>query len=124
MVQLVLTAVLMGRPGGGMDGFVAGVLVASVLGLVLCSRGVKHYTGLRVSAWRMLALPGLASLLSWQLALLLSQWLRRAQAPQGVQVGVVLVFGAVVYLSALCGMGGGTGRIFPRTGKNCVDKFV
>ncbi len=122
VVQLVLTALLMGRPGGGMGGFVIGVVVSSVLGLVLCGRAVRHHTGLRVRLWRMIALPGLATLLSWQLALLLCNWLRQAQAPQAVQVGAVLIFGAMVYLSALCAMGAGQNGIFPHAGKNCVDK--
>ena len=116
VVQLVLTALLMGRPGGGMDGFVIGVVASSLLGLVLCVLAVRRHTGLRVKLWSMLALPGLAALLSWQLALLLNNWLSRAQVPQVVQVGVVLTFGAVVYLSALCAMGVGQGReniIFP-----------
>ena len=122
VVQLVLTALLMGRPGGGMGGFVIGVVVSSVLGLALCGLAIRRHTGLRVKLCRMLALPGLATLLSWQLALLLHNGLRQAQAPQTVQVGSVLAFGAVVYLSALCAMGAGQNGFFPRTGKNCVDK--
>ena len=122
VVQLVLTALLMGRPGGGMGGFVTGVVVSSVLGLALCGLAIRRHTGLQVKLCRMLVLPGLATLLSWQLALLLCNWLRQAQAPQVVQVGAVLAFGAVVYLSALCAMGVGQGGFFLSAGKNCVDK--
>ena len=113
VVQLLLTALLMGRPGGGMSGFVIGVVVSSVLGLVLCSQAVCRHTGMRIKLWKMMALPGLATLLSWQLALLLHNWLRQAQAPQAVQVSAVLGFGAVVYLSALCAVGAGQNGFFP-----------
>lgn len=116
VVQLALTALLMGRLGGGMDGFVMGVVVSSVLGLVLCGWAVRRYTKLCVKLWRSVGLPGLAALLSWQTALLLRNWLKGAAAPQMLRVGATLTFGTMVYLCALFAMGVGQGRekeIFP-----------
>lgn len=110
VVQLGLTALLMGRSGHGMDGFVTGVVVSSVLGLVLCIRAVRRYMGLRIPLWNLAGLPGLAALLSWQTALLLQRWLERAGAQEMFRVGVVAVFGGVVYLCALCAMGLEQGR--------------
>jgi len=113
VVQLALTALIMGRPGGGMDGFVVGVVVSSALGLLLCGWAVIRHTKLSFSLWRLVGLPGLAALLSGQTALLLFRWLARAGASELLRVTVVLVFGALVYLCALCAMGVELGKIKP-----------
>jgi len=111
VVQLVLTVLLMGHPGGGMDGFVAGVAVSSVLGLVLCGCAVCRTIRLRVPAWRTVGIPGLGTLLSWQTSLLLFRWLSEMGASAGLRVCIVLVFGGLIYLSALCAMGVDVGKI-------------
>jgi len=116
VVQLALTALLMGRPSVGMDGFVAGVVASAVLGLVLSLWAVRRHTGLRVGMGRVLGLPGLAALLSWQTALLMDRWMQEAGATPVLRVGTVLVFGAVIYMSAMFAMGAGQGErniIFP-----------
>ncbi len=110
VVQLALTALLMGRPGVGMGGFVVGVVVSSVVGLVLCGWAVRRYTKLRMNLWKRMGLPGLAALLSWQTALLLCNWLNAAAAARTLRVGAVLAFGILVYLCALCAMGVGQGK--------------
>ena len=125
VVQLALTALLMGRPGVGMDGFVVGVVVSSVLGLVLSLWAIRRHTGLRVGMGRLLGLPGLAALLSWQTALLMDRWMQQAGAPSALQVEAVLAFGMLIYVSALFAMGMGQRErniIFPGKGENCVDK--
>lgn len=125
VVQLALTALLMGRPGVGMDGFVAGVVVSAVLGLWLSLWAIRRHTGLRAGLGRVLGLPGLAALLSWQTALLLNRWMQGAGAHPTLQVGAVLGFGVLIYVSALFAMGvgqGGRNIIFPGKRKNCVDK--
>lgn len=113
VVQLVLTVLLMGRPGGGMDGFVAGVVVSSVLGLVLCEVMVRRTVKPDTAGWRLVGLPGLASLLSWQTSLLLFRYLSAAGVPETLRVCAVLTFGGVVYLCALCAMGVELGKIRP-----------
>lgn len=106
VVQLVLTVLLMGQPGGGMGGFVTGVVVSSILGVALCGWSVRRHTMLRLPAWRLIGLPGLAALLSWQTSLLLFRWLNGVGAP--LRVAIALAFGGLVYVSALCAMGVGT----------------
>ena len=110
VVQLVLTAVLMSRPHVGMDGFVAGVVISGVLGLVLSLRAAGRHLGLKLSVVGLLGLPSLAALLSWQTALLLHGRLREAGLPPLLLVGTTLFFGGVVYVSALFAMGAGQGR--------------
>lgn len=120
VVQLGLTALLLGRVGKGMEGFVVGILVSSVLGLVLCLWAVCRYTRLRLGLWKLVGMPGLAALLSWQTALLLRRWLEQAGMEGVARTGVVLAFGALVYLCALCAMGlepGNRNRTFPRFGE-------
>lgn len=116
VVQLALTVLLMGRPGGGMDGFVTGVAVASVLGLVLCGWAVCRTIKLSVPVWRAVGLPGLAALLSWQTSLLLFRWLNTMGASEGLRVCATLTFGGLIYLCALCAMGVEVGE-FNRRGQ-------
>jgi len=116
VVQLVLTILLMGRPGGGMDGFVTGVVVSSVLGVVLCGWMVCRSIKVSVSVWQSVGLPGLAALLSWQTSLLLFRCLKGAGAPEGLRVCAVLMFGGIIYLCALCAMGVDVGK-FNRGGQ-------
>lgn len=111
VVQLVLTVLLMGRPGGGMAGFVAGVVVSSLLGLILCGVMVRRTINLRGNGWRSVGLPGLAALLSWQTSLLLFRNLSAAGIPELPRVCAVLAFGGLVYLCALCAMGVELGKI-------------
>ena len=116
VVQLVLTVLLMGRPGVGMDGFVAGVVVSSVLGLALCGWMVCRSIKLAAPVWQLVGLPALGALLSWQTSLLLFRCLKGAGASEGMRVCVVLLFGALVYLCALCAMGVDQGK-FNRGGQ-------
>ncbi len=116
VVQLALTILLMGRPGGGMDGFVAGVVVSSLLGLILCGRAVRRHIKLSLPVWRFVGVPGLAALLSWQTSLLMFRWLNGMRASEVLRAAVVLIFGGLVYVSALCAMGVGAGN-FSRSGQ-------
>lgn len=110
VVQLALTVLLMGQPGGGMGGFVTGVVVSSVLGLVLCGWTVCSTIRLPARAWRAVGLPGLAALLSWQTSLLMFRWLREMGASEELRVCTVLLFGGLIYLCALCAMGVDIGK--------------
>lgn len=113
VVQLVLTGVLMGRPGGGLSGFVAGVVVSSLLGMILCGVMVRRSVNLRRIGWRFVGLPGLAALLSWQTSLLLFRHLSMAGVSELPRVCAVLAFGGLIYLCALCAMGVELGKIKP-----------
>ena len=122
VVQLALTALLMGRPGGGMGGYVAGMTAASVLGMLLALWAVCRYTGLRPGLWRTAGGPGLASVLCGQTARLLTDVLERAGASDRTLVGMTLGLGLAVYIGAMCAMGL-ENVIFPFRRKNAVDKM-
>lgn len=125
VVQLALTEIMMGRPGTGMEGFVTGVVVSSVFGLVLCVWAVCRYTNMKLRLRKLVWMPGLASLLSWQTSLLLFHRMVDARAPLLLRVGLVVIFAATVYLCALFGMGKGAGggnSFFSAERENCVDK--
>ena len=105
VLQLGFTVFAMGRPGMGMQGYVAGLVVSSAVGMVLCGWAVARYTGLRYDWWRLLVMPGLGALLVGQTAGLFFQVLRRAGAGELLLLGGTVAFGALVYLSALWAMG-------------------
>ena len=121
VVQLAVTVLAMGRPGVGMDGFVAGLVITSVLGLVLCLMAVERHIQLRAGLWKLVGLPGLGAVLSWQTSALLLGWLERTQTSDWLCVAITVVFGLAVYAGALCAMGLDR-SIFASQQKKSVDK--
>ena len=105
VVQLGVTALAMGRSGGGMDGFVTGMAVSSVLGMVLALWAVRRYTGLHLGLWRAWGGPLLAGVLCRQTASVLLGVLSRAGASDWTQIGLTALLGLGVYLGAMCAMG-------------------
>lgn len=63
-VQVLCTLILTGRPGVGMGGYVAGILLSAALELVLCLSAVVRTTGLQLELGRWLLPPGLAAALA------------------------------------------------------------
>ena len=119
VAQLAVTVYAVGRYG--LDGYVAGVLLSSVLGMALCARAVRKCTGTRVLTWRQIGMPGLAALLCWQTSQLLYTQLMAMGADAVLRVGVVLSFGGLMFVCAACAMGLELGirkRIFPRRREN------
>ncbi|MBO5340522.1 MAG: oligosaccharide flippase family protein [Oscillospiraceae bacterium] len=121
VVQLAVTVLAMGRPGVGMDGFVAGLVIASVLGLVLCLLAVERHIRLRGRLWKLVGLPGLGAVLSWQTGGLLFNLLEHSLVSDWLCIGLTVAFGLTIYVGALCAMGL-DGRVFFREKKKCVDK--
>ncbi len=80
-VQLAFTACLVGVPSVGMGGFVAGMLVSTALGLVLCAWRLRAFTGLSFHLFHWVTAPGLAALLSALVTNLLFQVLRDSGVP-------------------------------------------
>ena len=113
VVQLAFTCLAMGRPGMGMQGFVAGLVISSALGMVLCAGAVVRCTGLRLRLWRTAGMPALAALLAMETSALLLRRLQDAGAGEPLGVGAALVLGAVMYLSALWAMGIGPQKNAP-----------
>ena len=105
LVQLGFTAGLVGIPGIGMGGFVLGVVVSSVLGLVLCARETARHTGMTFSIFQWITAPGLGALLMGLTCRLLYQMLRDSGGGFLVAGGCTMAFGSVLYLAALHAQG-------------------
>ena len=110
VVQLLFTIFAMGRPGMGMQGYVAGLVISSALGMLLCGWAVSRFTALRYDLWKLLVMPGLGAVLAGQTAGLLFRVLEGAGGGEALLLGAPVLFGGVVYLGALCAMGIGPGR--------------
>ena len=111
-VELACVYVLMGLPGLGLRGYVAGFLVSTALGLLLNWRDVRRCTGLRPRLFQWLTAPGLSALLAGLVTNLLRQVLSGAGMSPLSGAAVCLVFGAVLYLAALQAQGVNLGQIF------------
>ena len=105
VVQLACTYWLMGLPGMGLRGYVAGVVISSALGMLLNWWAVSRATGLRPALYRWLTAPALAALLMGLCCNLLFQVLLDAGLDGPVAVLACVVFGGVLYLSALSAQG-------------------
>ena len=104
-VQLAFTACLVGVPSVGMGGFVAGMLVSTALGLVLCAWRLRAFTGLSFRLFHWVTAPGLAALLSALVTNLLFQVLRDSGVPVLWRIPGALAFGLVLYIAALSAQG-------------------
>lgn len=104
-VQLAFTACLVGVPSVGMGGFVAGMLVSTALGLVLCAWRLRAFTGLSFRLFHWVTAPGLAALLSALVTNLLFQVLRDSGVPVFWRIPGALAFGLVLYIAALSAQG-------------------
>lgn len=104
-VQLIVTWVRMGQPGIGLQGYVEGLLISTVLGVWLNWRSVSKAIGLKPLIFQWMVAPGLAALLSGLCVNLLFPTLLRSGL-EGVPAGLVcLVFGVMLYLCALIAQG-------------------
>lgn len=104
-VQLVLTYVLMGLPGVGLGGYVAGLLVSTVLGVVVRWVQVRRATKLKLALFQWGTAPALAALLTGLVTNLLFHFLMDGGIDGIVVCLSSLVFGAVLYLAALNAQG-------------------
>lgn len=119
VVQLAVTVYAVKEYG--LEGYAAGVLISSAVGLLLCAGAVRKHTGMKVFTWRQVGMPGLAALLCWQTSRLLYTQLLAMGAEPALRVGVVLLFGGLVFVCAACAMGlnlGVRGRVFPHRREN------
>lgn len=104
-LQLALTYILMGIPGVGLGGYVAGTVLCSALGLMLNWADAARVLELKFRFFRWCAAPALASVLTGLCARLLFRSLCARGLPQGGGAAVCLLFGGVLYLAALQAMG-------------------
>ena len=104
-VQLAFTLALVPLPGIGMGGYVAGALASAVLEGALCLWFVLRSTGLKPQWFQWLAAPGLAALLASLTSNLLLRYLEGEGISPLPADGICLVFGLILYLSALHAQG-------------------
>ena len=114
VAELGCTFFLMGLPGVGLAGYVAGFVASAALGAWLNWRGVHRATGLRAKVFTWCTAPGLAALLMGLVTRLLFLTLRSHGLADLPNLGVCLVFGVVFYLTALQAQGVSLLRIFRR----------
>lgn len=104
-VQLGCTWFLMGLPGVGLKGYVAGFVASSGLGALLNWAQVRRATGLKPRIFQWCTAPALAALLMGLVINLLFQVLRDAGLESLPACLSCLVFGGVLYLAALTAQG-------------------
>lgn len=104
-VQLAFTAALTGIPGVGLWGFVIGFIVSDLLAALLNGISLVRATGLPLRLYAWVTAPGLASILMGLCVnLLFRELLRRGMEALPAALACV-VFGGVMYLSALAAQG-------------------
>lgn len=99
-------------PGVGVRGFVAGTLVSSALGALLCARRVVRGTGTSLPVFQSLTAPGLAAILMGLTANLLFRYLKDSGLEAVPAGGAALVYGVVLYLAALQAQGVSLQEVF------------
>lgn len=104
-VQLGCTYLLMGLPGVGLGGYVAGFVVSSLLGTLLNWRQVRRFTGLRPRLFQWCTAPALSALLMGLCGNLLFCVLQNEGIGVFPAAGGCLAFGGVLYLAALQAQG-------------------
>lgn len=105
VVQLGFTFFLVGIPGVGLKGYVAGFVVSSALGVLLKWLQIRRYTGLKAKLFEWGTAPALSALLMGLVINLLFAVLRSG-GTDGIWAALAcLVFGAVLYLTALGAQG-------------------
>ena len=120
VVQLGCTWWLMGLPGVGLAGYVAGVVISGAVGVALSGWSVARATGLRPALYAWFTAPALSALLMGLCCSLLFQVLLDAGVDGPAAAAACLLFGGVLYLAALTAQGVRPAALF-RLGKDPVD---
>ncbi len=100
-VQLACTFVLMGLPGVGLKGYVIGFVVSSVLGVVLKWIQVRKATKVKLRLFQWGTAPALSALLMGLVVNLLFRVLMNSGVDGPISCLACLVFGTILYLTAL-----------------------
>lgn len=111
-LQLGCTWFLMGLPGVGLAGYVAGFVASSALGVLLNWLLVARATGLKLQLFQWCTAPALSALLMGLTVNLLFRVLLRAGLGGVPAAGACLLFGLVLYLAALNAQGVHPFRLF------------
>ena len=111
-VQLGCTWALMGLPGVGLRGYVAGFVLSSALGALLNYREAARHTGLRPRLFQWCTAPALSALLMGLVLNLLFRVLRDAGMADPAACPACILFGGVLYLAALSAQGVRPSQLF------------
>ncbi|WP_294519498.1 polysaccharide biosynthesis C-terminal domain-containing protein [uncultured Pseudoflavonifractor sp.] len=111
-VQLGCTWVLMGLPGVGLGGYVAGFVLSSALGSLLNYWEVSRRTGLKSRLFQWCTAPALSALLMGLVINLLFRILLDAGMDSAAACLACILFGGVLYLAALSAQGVRPSRLF------------
>lgn len=111
-ILLVFTYFLVGIPQIGLSGYVTGLWVSSLVGLVLNWLDLRKATGIRVRVFCWMVAPGLASLLMGLCCRLLFGKLVEVGLSLPLSCVATAVFGVLLYLSALQAQGLRRDQIF------------
>jgi len=111
-VQLGCTWFLMGIPGMGLKGYVAGAVASAALGVVLCYCLTARATGLKLQIFQWCTAPALSAVLTGLTVNLLFPVLRNAGLAGAPAVLACLAFGLTLYLAALSAQGVHPFRLF------------
>ena len=111
-VQLGCTWALMGLPGVGLRGYVAGFVLSSALGALLNYREAARHTGLRPRLFQWCTAPALSALLMGLVVNLLFRILLDAGMDGAPACLACILFGGVLYLTALSAQGVRPSQLF------------
>ena len=111
-VQLGCTWVLMGLPGVGLGGYVAGFVLSSALGALLNYWEVSRRTGLKPRLFQWCTAPALSALLMGLVINLLFRILLDAGMDGAAACLACILFGGVLYLAALSAQGVRPSQLF------------
>ena len=111
-VQLGCTWALMGLPGVGLRGYVAGFVLSSALGALLNYREAARHTGLRPRLFQWCTASALSALLMGLVVNLLFRILLDAGMGGAHACLACILFGGVLYLTALSAQGVRPSQLF------------
>ena len=111
-VQLGCTWALMGLPGVGLRGYVAGFVLSSALGALLNYGEAARHTGLRTRLFQWCTAPALSALLMGLVVNLLFRILLDAGMDGAPACLACILFGGVLYLTALSAQGVRPSQLF------------
>lgn len=111
-VQLGCTWVLMGLPGVGLGGYVAGFVLSSALGALLNYWEVSRRTGLKPRLFQWCTAPALSALLMGLVINLLFRILLDSGMDGAPACLACILFGGVLYLAALSAQGVRPSQLF------------
>lgn len=115
-IQLVITCFTVGRPEIGLLGYVWGFVLSAGLGAWLSWKRISQETGLRLPIYQWIVAPSLSALLGASCARLLNTVCLRSGLSPLMAGTLALLFGLVLYASALQAQGISLWRIIKEKG--------